>query len=371
MELRSRHGPGAVAGFLGRGNLVSEDPLGQRAHSQAPAAEDDFFRQLAGGELVNAQDPRATSQASEPRPSARGPLDPHGAHPIDLPAPQRDRRRSRPEPRGRAARQRDQGAGVGQRRLVAAGALVVGTLALALVVLGADQSDPPQATAAGPRGAPNGSPATEEAVLRAWWPQDGKTSVRERWRRDGETTIAGRLTGGDGEAVAGASVTVLAADATQPQGGNRTVGEVRTDREGRFEAAIALDEGAPRKRLTFSYLAYANDTVPTAEAQATLTVATPVSLDADLSRVDRGQAIDLGGRTAPGARVTLLARQPDSDQGQKLADVQADRDGRWQASVRAPRDAHAGRWSFRARVADSGEGGFVGAQSDPVSVEVR
>ncbi|HEV2753685.1 MAG TPA: hypothetical protein VGV36_07605, partial [Solirubrobacteraceae bacterium] len=131
-----------------------------------------------------------------------------------------------------------------------------------------------------------------------------------------------------------------------------------------------LDEGAPRKRLTFTYLAHANDTVPAARARATLAVTPPVALQADASRIDRGEAVRLDGHTAPHARITLAARPPAGERWQPLDEVQADGEGNWQATVGAPPDASPGTWRFRAQVAQSRNDAYSGAQSDPVHVEV-
>ena len=346
--------------------------MGLRDRAHPSTVDDEFFRQLAGEAPLDT--PPAALADVEPGREApsRGPIDPHALHPIDTGPPPRPRRRARQTAQEAAHRQRDRPGDRARRtRLTAATGLVVVVVAVALVVLGADEPDRSQATSTQGRGAPNGNSASEEARLGAWWSQDGNTEARERWRHDGQATIQGRLTSDAGGPIANAAVTVLAADATRPQEGNRTVGEVRTDDGGRFEAAIALDEGAARKRLTFSYLAYANDTVPAAEQQATVAVYAPISLDSDQRDVTRGDAVALDGRSAPSAQVALLASSPDSGRWRELADVQADREGRWRATVRAPRDASPGRWRFLARVAPSRDDGFLGADSEPLAIEVR
>lgn len=347
--------------------------MGPRDKAHTAPADDDFLRQLAADDLVDPQAPSSDPVAPKPDATAGGPLDPHAVHPIVPPQPQPWRRRPRQPPRQQdpvGARRSSPDPGL-RRRLLAATALGVGVLAVTMVVLGADQRRPSQATATDPRGAPNGTPAAEEVSLRAWWSQDGTSSLRKRWRRDAEALVEGRLASGAGEAIAGAMVTILAADATRRDAVNRTVGEVRTDREGRFEAAIAIDQGAPRKRLTFSYVAHANDTVPSARARATLAVIPPVTLEADQRGMSRGEAVRLDGRTVPNARISLEVRPPGSDQWRQLDEVQADRDGDWWATVRAPRDASPGRWRFRARAARSPQDGYLAADSRPVGVEVR
>jgi hypothetical protein len=115
----------------------------------------------------------------------------------------------------------------------------------------------------------------------------------------------------------------LAADVGRPEQGNSTVGELRTDRRGRLRAAIALDRGAARKLLTFSYLAYGDDTVPAALARAQLEVEAPISLRARRRRARRGGRVELRGDSAPHARLKLLADPPGARGWQTLAKVRA------------------------------------------------
>ena len=63
---------------------------------------------------------------------------------------------------------------------------------MALVVVGSD--DEQSGPAAASRGAPNGSPATDEARLRVGWGAEGADKLRARWRPGARATIAGRLT---------------------------------------------------------------------------------------------------------------------------------------------------------------------------------
>ena len=155
------------------------------------------------------------------------------------------------------------------------------------------------------------------------------------------------------------------------QGGNRTVGELRTERRGRFRAAIALDRGAARKLLTFSFLAYGDDTVPAAMARARLEVEAPISLRARKGHIRRGGRVELHGDSAPHARVRLLAEPPGASGWHTLAKVRAASDGRWLAEVWFPPDALSGRYRLRARVAANPRLGYLAAASRPLEVEVR
>jgi 5-hydroxyisourate hydrolase-like protein (transthyretin family) len=192
-----------------------------------------------------------------------------------------------------------------------------------------------------------------------------------RRRRGGRAIIVGRLTTRAGRAVAGAQVTVLAADAERREQSSRTVGALRTDERGRFRAAIALDRGATRKLLGFSYLADGDDTAPAALARARLDVEAPIRLVAREPRARRGESVELAGRSAPAAAISLQVDAPDGHGWQTLASVRAGRDGRWRASVRVPPGAIGGRYRFRARVAGSRKQGYAAAATRPVTIEVR
>jgi hypothetical protein len=148
-----------------------------------------------------------------------------------------------------------------------------------------------------------------------------------------------------------------------------TVGELRSDRRGRLRAAIALDQGAARKLLIFSYLAYGEDAVPAAIARAQLEVEAPISRRARRPRARPGDRVELHGDSAPQARLRLLADPPGGSGWQTLAKVRAGGDGRWLAEVRFPPDAVSGR--YRARVAASPRHGYLAAACRALGVEVR
>jgi hypothetical protein len=336
-----------------------------RESSQARPLEDEFFRQLAGRPVADGEPPpRPGPQPPEPLGGATDPLGPHPLAGRELDGDAHRHGGARPQ---RPPRQPSPGAPRTWGRLAAAPSLGFVVAALLLVVLGADgeQAGP----AGGGRGAPNGSPASDEARLRVGWGADGADRLRARWRRGAAAIVAGRLTTPGGRPVAGARVSVRAADAERPEDGNRTVGELRTDRRGRYRAAIALDRGAARKLLSFSYLAYGHDTVPAARAH--LEVNAPSSLDAPVRRVRRGDRVELHGRSAPHAALRLLADPPGPGHWRRLTEVRAAADGRWVAAVRFPRDSLRGRYRLRARVAANRRLGYLAAESRPLEVEVR
>lgn len=149
------------------------------------------------------------------------------------------------------------------------------------------------------------------------------------------------------------------------------MGEVRSDREGRFAAAIALDRGASRKLLTFAYLPRGRDKLPAATARARLEVAGTISARTPTRRTRRGRSVPLEGRSPAGATVQVLMRQPGPRQWRIHSSAQASRAGRWEAGVYIPSYGPRGRYRLRARVLGDDRRGFLSAKSQPVSVQVR
>jgi hypothetical protein len=332
---------------------------------QTDPLEDEFSRQLAGGALADTEAaPAPTPRRRRPE-IPRGATDPHAPHPLGGAGVGPDnsevfRPREGPQELPPPTRRK-------RWRLAACASLAVVVLAVALVVFGAGGGPGP---ADGDRGVPNGSPASDEARLRVGWGAGKSARLRARWRRGGKAIIAGRLTTPAGKAVARVRVSVLAADAQRPEQGSRSVGDLRTDERGRFRAAIALDRGAARKLLTFSYLAHGDDTVPAAVARARLYVTAPISMRAPERQVCRGKSVVLAGRSAPGAALGLQADPPDGRGWQTLARVRAGRDGRWRAGVRVAREAIGRRYRFRARAAASPRQGYAATAGRPVTIEV-
>jgi len=349
--------------------------------------EDEFFRQLSQGALA---DPPADARAAgrpgserasrdrreAPREEVAGDAEHAIVQPLlgaDPPRPQRRSQTRRAPKTDRAQRAAVRGHRLerrpARRRVLATIALGAATVALAIII-GASQGT----TASAPDKPAEGdgeARAVAKAILRVSWRGARSDTVSEQWRSGASKTVVGRLLSPDGKPIVGASISVLAADAGRPEHGNRTVGELRTDRAGRFGAPVALDRGAPRKRLTFIYLARPGDTVPTAQARAALAVYAPVSASAATKRVRRGKTVSLRGRSAPGAKIGLLISQPAARAWRRLTTARADRDGRWKATVRIARRSSTGRYGFRARVAASQALGFLAARSRPVDVVVE
>lgn len=338
--------------------------------------DDPFFRQLAGGGLAEPE-PQATPAPRQPsppgqRPPQRNRTDPRAAHPIDdtdqdqtsRGTRRSHRRAAQPKPGPDPPRAHRVG------RLAAPVSLAVAVVAVVALLLGGDK-DEPGAKPRADRGAANGTPNPDKGKLAVQWQAPGTRAdvMRARWKAGGDATVLGHLTTPVGEPVADARVSVLAADAARPDQGNYTVAQVRTDRAGRFHALIALDRGAPRKLLSFSYLARARDTVPAASGRVALRVSAPIAIEAPVGRIRPGETIRLGGRTAPGAQVQLLSRSPGARRWQALTTVPASTDGGWRTPLRIPRSAR-GRYQFRARVKPSRRG-WLGADSRALELRVR
>jgi 5-hydroxyisourate hydrolase-like protein (transthyretin family) len=378
-----------LAGFRARGNLREEEPAATKGRKQATMThDDDFFRQLAGGGLAEPTPPptprpTAPKPPPEPRQHQGARARPGARHPLHKEASVAPPRRSVGD-REPGTGRRDTSAFPPPTRWLAR---FVAPAGLALAALGlllgsGDESHPTEpartestateATAdSGTRLDRSASPGADRGRLEVRWPASDGDALRARWRRGAKATIAGRLTTRAGKPVAGARVSVLAADAATPRHGKRTIGELRSDRRGRFRAAIALDEGAAHKLLSFSYLADPDDTVPAALGRAELRVYAPITLAAPPRRARPGGRLRLRGRSAPEATVRLLTRPPGEDAWRRLVGVRASARGRWEATVRIPAEAATGRYRLRARAAASPERGYLAAASRPVRMEVR
>ncbi len=344
--------------------------------------DDDFLRQLAGGELTATQTPAnapwfperdVKPQDTAESPAAPGePAEPVLTHPMNGSGPAHDAaRRQAP----RRAKRAPQDARSVRSRLLAVGALGLGLIMLIALIGGNGKPSVARHTRSSPstqradakpapsqqtahaasvgRGAPNGTPAPQHGRLRLVWASAPGATVRAAWRSGGTATVTGRLSTMDGRRVRDGKVSLLAADANRPAQGSRTVGEVRTDTSGAFRVRIAVDRGAPAKLLTFTYLARAQDTVPAAEGHATLDIYAPVTLTAATQHIRRGQAVQLSGSTVPASPVELWAKLPGDTPWRRLASARSARDGSFKATVHVGRDAAQGTYTFQAQVPGS------------------
>ena len=332
--------------------------------------EDEFFRQLADGALADNQ-----PAVGSARPEDRGSPRPNGQPPRRPPARRGGPHERKPSP-PRSGPPRPRGTSSTARGAALAAVALAGA-ALAALLFGSsgagDSAKRPGEVGEQP-GPPNGRPATADARLSAWWPAARGQHTRElevSWRPRGRAVIAGRLTDASDRPIADARVSVLAADGSNPEQGSRTVGEVRTDRLGRFSAAIALDRGAPRKLLTFTYLARSGDKVPAATVRTELAVRGTVSVRPPTRRTQRGRSVVLEGRGPAGATVQVLVREPGLRLWRIRSSAPASRTGRWEAALYIPSYVPRGTYRMRARVLGGQRRGFLPANSRPVRVQVR
>jgi hypothetical protein len=195
-------------------------------------------------------------------------------------------------------------------------------------------------TVGSPLPRPNGVPASARASIVARWVatrggRRGLHGPRLTGRFGERETIAGRLTGPAGEAIASAEIAI---SVRRRYGGAPTVtlGDVRTDRQGRF--TIHLGQGSSSERLRLTYSPTLGG-VPVASQSLSLLVPAGVLLHVTPSSVAVSQTIRLAGRVLggpipPGGKqVVLEARSVHTPWLQFLV-LHADRSGRFHGSHR-------------------------------------
>ena len=322
--------------------------------------EDEFFHQLASGALAGKP---STDAAPRRQPVLAAATGPPSGRPPD------------PEVRRRVdGAARTVRPGRRRRRIVVALVIVAAVALVTLVVGTGDTERSGRAVPGAVLGEPNGRPASNDARLTVWWPGDDGSRGRElsaRWRPGGRAVIAGRLTSQPGEPIVEARIGVLAADAAAPEQGSRTVGEVRTDRRGRFTTAIALDRGAAHKALTFVYLARSRDRVPAAASGARLAVTASISAAATTRETRRGASVELAGRSPRDATIMVLVREPGRPRWHVTSVTRASPAGRWETAAYIPTYARRGTYQLRARAAGDPTRGFLPATSRLIDIRVR
>lgn len=199
------------------------------------------------------------------------------------------------------------------------------------------------------RGAPNGSPAPDQARLTLSWSKRRSQATR-RVRFASRSRLYGRLRTVQGTAIAGAQMDVVAT-ATQPGAKSRARIGVRTDKHGRFE--IAWPRGGASKNIVVAYRSHVNDTIATAQASVRLRVAAGVSLRLSPRLVGAGRAVTFRGRVSGGPiprggkLVELQVR--DRSGWRTLRVVRTNRRGVFRSRYRFVSTGSAARLHFRAR----------------------
>lgn len=184
----------------------------------------------------------------------------------------------------------------------------------------------------------------------------GATAVARRrvgWIRGGRLAIAGTVRTPGGYGKSDGPITVIAADGDRAEA-EAQVGELTPNEEGDFQAAVALDQGAARKLLTFAY-GRDGERAPLATAKAVLEVEGGLTMTARRS----GRSVLLSGRTRPGrATLRIAVRAPRSAWSEHSV-VRSDSSGNWHARAHLPRPVAPGRYSFRVGMRGEADRGFL------------
>ncbi len=319
--------------------------------------EDEFFRQLVGGTL-NEQAAPAVERAPAPAP-VRAPRRADLGRRLSERLPALPRLPRMPRiPAMRDARR--------------AGALAMGAILLVGVVAIARGSGTGGTNGAAERSQAikpmppaewggGGSVAVESTELIVRWSGASRgdaTGVARRkvgWIRDGRLSITGTVRTPGGYRPGDGPISVSASEGGE-DGEETQVGELTPNREGDFQADVALDRGAPRKVLTFAY-SREGGRAPLATATAVLEVEGGLTVNVRRSR----RSVILSGQTRPGrASLSIAARAPRSAWSRQSS-VQSDARGRWRERIHLPRPAPRGRYAFRVSMGGDAEQGFLPA----------
>jgi hypothetical protein len=184
------------------------------------------------------------------------------------------------------------------------------------------------------RGAPNGSEASENAVLSASWRHTSAVQVTSAF---GQThTVQGRLTTPAGRAIAGALIDVSltpAAAGTQPL----ALPGAHTDSAGRF--TLTLPRSAPSGALRLGYRSHLGDTLPVATRTLALSVRAGVQLHIVPRISAAGHTIHfsgrlLGGPVPPGGKQLILEARSPGTRWIEFNVIRSDAHGAFHASYR-------------------------------------
>jgi hypothetical protein len=202
---------------------------------------------------------------------------------------------------------------------------------------GQSSPGPGAATGAGQpasRGAPNGSEASENAVLSARWRGVGGMHITSAFGQ--AHTVQGRLTTPAGHAIAGALIDVSLAPAAA---GAHTLAlpGAHTDSAGRF--TITLPRAAPSGALRLGYRSRLGDTLPVATRTLALSVRAGVQLHITPRTSAAGHTIHfsgrlLGGPVPPGGKQLILEARSPGTPWIEFNVIRSDAHGAFHASYR-------------------------------------
>jgi hypothetical protein len=184
------------------------------------------------------------------------------------------------------------------------------------------------------RGAPNGSEASENAVLSASWRHTHAVHVTSAFGQ--AHTVQGRLTTPAGRAIAGALIDVSLAPAAA---GARTLAlpGAHTDSAGRF--TLTLPRWASSGALRLGYRGHLGDTLPVATRTLALSVRAGVQLHIVPRISAAGQTIHfsgrlLGGPVPPGGKQLILEARSPGTRWIEFNVIRSDAHGAFHASYR-------------------------------------
>lgn len=221
-----------------------------------------------------------------------------------------------------------------------------------------------------PRGAVNGTNASEQATLTARWKSTAKIRATTGYGRP--PAILGRLIDQTGRAIAGASIDVTI---TPAYAGARLVAIAgpRTGPDGSF--TVQLPRGISSSSLRIAYRSHVDDPLPVATRTLSLAVRAGIALSVSPHTTSVGQSIFFRGRLlggsipAGGKQLVLEARSPGSG-WIEFRVIRTDRRGRFRSSYRF-KFAGPASYSFRAVSNSEADYPFATGASSVVGVRER
>jgi hypothetical protein len=146
--------------------------------------------------------------------------------------------------------------------------------------------------ATGDRGAPNGSGATDDARLTAYWAANRGSILRSRYGV--RHVIRGRLTGRNGKGIANARVELAATPAARDARESLDKGGARTRPDGTWTLILPADVSS--RALEVRYRSHAKDRLPAVTRTLRLKVGAGIRLSVTPKLAARGRTIRLAGR---------------------------------------------------------------------------
>lgn len=251
------------------------------------------------------------------------------------------------------------------------------------------------------RGGANGSPASDEAIVEAWWPATAKQSsksktVRRKCRhkryaarrpvackgrpasskatvkfsRKRTSALAGRVRLPDGQPVAGATLTLTRA-ASAVSVPAVPLATVTTDATGRWSTRVPIAPGSGHVQI--GYRTHERDTVQRT-GSATLRVRSGTTMVVSKQSVRRGARVtfrgQVSGRSGKLDGIPISVQANPGRRWAALASVQTSKGGRWSVSYKVPR-ALRGRYRVRAIVKTSATYPYEGGKGPIRAFRVR